>query len=114
MSALPPPAGITDPYEALAALAERERVLVADGLFDELRELMEARDRIVASLPAMPPPAARPMLERAATLQAETTSALGAARDAVAAELRRLSHGRTAVRGYTPAGVTAPVLDHAA
>lgn len=102
---------MTDPYRRLVELAVRERELVADGLFDELQGLIEDRDRLVASLPASPPAGARPALERAAELQAETTRALAVTRAALAGEIARLGAGRTTVRGYTPAAVAAGSVD---
>ena len=94
-------------YRRLVELAVRERELVTEGLFDELHGLIEERDRLVASLPSIAPAEARPSLERAAELQAQTTRALGAARAATARELARLDAGRATVRGYTPAVASA-------
>lgn len=94
---------MNDPYRRLVDLAVREHELVAEGLFDELHGLVEDRERLVASLPAVAPSEARPALERAAAVQARTTHALEAARAGLLDELRRLGTGRTTVRGYAPA-----------
>jgi hypothetical protein len=102
---------VTDLYEHLADLAADERRLAREGLVDELAAVMAERDALVARLPSSPPPSARPALERAAALQEETTGILREARDAVAAELGRLSRGRTTVRAYTPAGASAGSVD---
>ena len=89
-------------YDALADLAERELELVNAGAVDRLSELHAQRRAIVATLPATPPATARPALERAAKLHERVTAALeGRLRD-TGAELRKLTHGRTAMRGYAP------------
>ena len=102
-----------DPYSRLADLAERERTLVAEGRFEELDALGAVRERLIATLPERPPATARPALERAAALQREVTAALTAARDEVAAELRRLDLGRTTMRGYGAGAPPATLVDRA-
>ena len=102
-----PALATTAPYRRVLALALRERELVEEGLFDELHALVEERDRLVASLPEAAPVEARPVLARAAAVQAQTSHALEAARAALRAELTRLGTGRTTVRGYAPVAVAA-------
>jgi hypothetical protein len=89
-------------YDALAALAERELELVSAGRFDRLPELHDRRDALVAALPPVPPSSARAALERTAALQERVTAALAGRRDELSHDLRRLTHGRSAVRGYAP------------
>ena len=43
-----------EPYEALAALIERELQLVSERSFDELQTLKEVRAQLQSSLPATP------------------------------------------------------------
>jgi dihydroorotase-like cyclic amidohydrolase len=96
------------PYEALAALAERELLLVSAGepeQLDELAVLASERAAIVASLPARPPAAAEPALARAATTQARTTSALAVRAAEVRRSLSEVERGRRTARGY---GLGAP------
>jgi hypothetical protein len=91
-------------YEHLVVLAERELALVRAGRLTELPDLHARRAQVVATLPARPPEAARPSLERAAELQAQIGAALEAARDAAGRELGRLRRGRGAVRAYGHVG----------
>jgi glutamine synthetase adenylyltransferase len=93
-------------YEHLAVLAERELQAVRDGQFEALPALDSERRRVLAGLPAAPPPAARPALERARDAQAELIAALMAAREATGRELARLRQGRGAVRAYGHVGAS--------
>ena len=90
------------PYEALADLAERELHLVSVGEISDLPALDKERTALLASLPPVPPATARPALERASVLQARTTAVLQERLAETGAELRRLSKGRSAIRGYAP------------
>ena len=101
------------PYDALAEIAERELELVSAGAVEQLPELREERSAIVASLPATPPAAARAALERTAALQSRVTAVLEERLQETGAELRRLSHGRTAVRGYSPPVEPLKLVDRA-
>ena len=91
-------------YEHLVVLAERELALVQAGRYGELPDLHARRAQLVATLPAIPPEAARPALERAAALQALVVTALESARDTTGHELTRLRRGRGAVRAYGHVG----------
>jgi hypothetical protein len=101
------------PYDALAALAERELELVSGGALDKLPALHERRNALVASLPAAPPASARPALERTAALQQRVSELLQERVQLVGVELRKLTHGRTAVRGYAPADERLKLVDRA-
>jgi hypothetical protein len=94
---------LSDPYERMLELGERELELVRGQRWEELAALGEERERLIASLPALPPLAARGPLERAAELQqrvsAELARSLALAREGVA----RLDRGRRAAAGYAPA-----------
>jgi hypothetical protein len=89
-------------YDALADIAQRELDLVSTGAVERLPELRAERNALLASLPAAPPAAARPALERAAALQARISAILEERLQETGAELRRLSQGRTAMHGYAP------------
>jgi hypothetical protein len=92
---------VTAPWQDLLGRAERELALAHEGRWEELATAGAERARLAAGLPA-PPPAARPLLERAALVQAELTALLVSARAQTARELGTLSRGRGAVRGYAP------------
>jgi hypothetical protein len=100
-------------YEALAELAERELELVSAGDIDQLPQLHAERRALVASLPATPPLAARPALERAAALQARVGTALAARIAETGEGLRRLSRGRSAMHGYAPRIERSKLVDRA-
>ena len=103
---------MSDPADAVLELAWAERRLAAEGRIDELAELHAERDRALAALPARPEPHQVAALQRAVAVQDEVAELLRATRDAVAAELLRVDHGRATLRGYTPAGSeAAPVFD---
>ena len=103
---------MTDPAETLLELAWAERRLAAEGRVDELAALQEERDGAMAALPARPAPQQVATLQRALAVQGEVAELLRRTRDAVAAELARVDHGRATLRGYAPAGAEAqPVFD---
>jgi hypothetical protein len=94
-------------YERLVELAERERDLIAAGRFDDLPALDDERNRIVADLPATPPPAAGPALQRAAALQEESTRSIASALLETRHALLDLGRGRRTARSYAPQVSTA-------
>jgi hypothetical protein len=100
-------------YDALADIAQRELELVSAGAVERLPELRAERNALVAGLPETPPSTARPALERAAALQSRITEALEERLKETGAELRRLTHGRTAVRGYAPPVDALKLVDRA-
>jgi hypothetical protein len=100
-------------YDALAEIAGRELELIASGAVDELPELHARRDALVAGLPDIPPAAARPALERAAQLQSLVDSLLEERLHETSAELRHLTQGRTAMRGYAPSVEPLKLVDRA-
>lgn len=92
-----------EPYEALAALIERELQLVSERGFDELQALREVRAELQASLPATPPEAARATLERCRQLQKRVEIELLRVREVLLLELGRVRHAQRAADGYAPA-----------
>jgi hypothetical protein len=100
-------------YDALAQLAERELELVSAGSLDDLPALHQRRDALLAALPATPPAAARPALERAAAVQSLVSEVLTEGLQGASAELRKLDHGRTAVNGYAPQSERVKLVDRA-
>ena len=93
---------LSDPYERILELGERELELVQGQRWEELAALGEERERLIAALPALPPSRARGSLERAAELQqrvsAELARSLALAREGIA----RMERGRRAAAGYAP------------
>ncbi len=91
------------PYERLAELAERELAIVCAfelRRIDELLDVIEERDALVASLPARPPVLARAALARAAALQQRTSATLTRLRGELGRSLGELEHARRAAHGY--------------
>ena len=101
------------PYDALAEIAERELELVSAGEMGPLSDLYARRDALVATLPAKPPAAARPALERALEANNRTSAVLQERMRGTGVELRKLTHGRTAVRGYAPPVEPRKLVDQA-
>jgi hypothetical protein len=93
---------LSDPYERILELGERELELVQNQCWEELARLGEERERLIASLPPLAPSSARGSLERAAVLQqrvsAELARSLALAREGLA----RVDRGRRAAAGYAP------------
>jgi hypothetical protein len=105
-----------DPYEAIAALAERELALVTAHRLpslEDLDELLRQRDALVASLPAVPPAEAAPALARAMALQERTTVELTRRAAEVRRSLGDVELGRRVARGYGTPGRIVGSLDTA-
>lgn len=96
---------MTDPADALLELAFAERDLAAEGRVDELADLQAQRDAAMAALPSPLTPQQVETLRRTLEVHAEVAQLLRQTRDAVAAELQRVEHGRETLRGYAPAGL---------
>jgi hypothetical protein len=91
---------VTDPYDALLELTERENALVVAGAWEELAAVDATRRALLAMLPSRPPPAARPALARAVALQTATTALLSEQVGDLRRELGHVAQGRVAVQGY--------------
>jgi hypothetical protein len=92
----------SQPYEALARSLERELELIGDGALDELAVLHAERAALLESLPAVPPAAARPALQRAALMNKRVEVEILRRREALLVETSNVERvGRTA-RGYAP------------
>jgi hypothetical protein len=96
------------PWAELADLAEHELRLAREGRWPELAACSDERVRRAAALP-LPPPQARPELERLASSQEALMAVLSSAHGLAARELGALRRGGRAARGYAAAaGGTAP------
>jgi hypothetical protein len=93
----------TEPYEALAALIERELQLVSQRSFDELHVLKQLREDLQRSLPGPPPAEARATLERCRQLSKRVEIELLRVREVLLLELGRVRHAQRAANGYAPA-----------
>jgi len=99
----------------LLALAREELALVEGGRHEELEALDARRQQALAQLPAQLSPDARALLTETVEVQREVATALSVGLAGLREEMGRVSHGRTAMAGYTPAGLDArPVLDQTA
>ena len=98
------------PYEALAALIERELQLVSERSFDELQALTQVRAELQSLLPASPPESARATLERCRQLTKRVEIELLRVREALLLELGRVRQAQRAADGYAPARRRVPVV----
>jgi hypothetical protein len=90
------------PYERLAASFELEFELVGEGRLDELAQLTADREALISTLPATPPPSARPALERAQLMSKRVIIEIIRRRDAIVAELGHVAQADRTARGYLP------------
>lgn len=84
------------------ALAEEEHQLLREARYDELDAVHARREAAMAQLPATLSHEARGAVTHALALQRQITESLRDALVLTAGELGRVTHGRTAARGYTP------------
>lgn len=90
------------PYEWLARSLERELEFVGAGRFDEVAKLQAERAELIASLPEVPPAAARPALQRAALLSKCVEMEIIRRSEALLLELAQVEVVRRTARGYAP------------
>jgi DNA-binding SARP family transcriptional activator len=90
------------PYERLLALAICELELARTGRLDALASCQEAKQALMASLPAVPPPDARSALERCLAIERQLENELRSAREGVLEALSSLRQAQRAAAGYTP------------
>jgi hypothetical protein len=91
---------VTDPYDTLLELTEREHALVIAGAWEKLAAVDATRRVLLASLSERPLPAARPALARTLALQTATTELLEAQVGQLRRSLGHVAQGRVAVQGY--------------
>jgi len=96
----PGPDRTLDPYAAILELAEHELELAGQGELDGLDELAAQWEQLTAGLPARPPAAAAPLLERAALVHERTHIELLRLREALLCELSTTAHASRAAHGY--------------
>ena len=88
------------PYDTLARSIERELELVGEGRFDEVAALYDERAALIATLPEIPPAAARPALQRAALMSKRVEIEILRYREALVLEHARVRRIGRAARGY--------------
>jgi hypothetical protein len=91
---------VSDPYTMLLELTEREHALVVAGTWEELAALDATRRALVATLPGVPPQAARAALTRAVEVQTATTALISKQVRELRRSLGHVARGRVAVEGY--------------
>ncbi|MGA2011393.1 MAG: hypothetical protein ABSH51_12820 [Solirubrobacteraceae bacterium] len=91
------------PYEALAALIERELELVSRRDFDELALLKRSRAAIECTLPVTPPAAARLALQRCQLLHKRVEIELLRVREQLLVEMAQVRRAQRAANGYAAA-----------
>lgn len=96
---------MTDALRRLVELAEEEHRLAAAGAAEELAAVQDGLGEALSALPEILTAEQRARLAEAYALREQTIALLRSARDRAAAEIAKLDHGRTAVRGYAPAGM---------
>jgi hypothetical protein len=94
--------GLTDPYERILELGELELELVKGQRWEELAQLGEEREHLIATLPPLAPRTARDPLERAAVLQQRVSAELARSLALAREGLSRVDRGRRAAAGYAP------------
>jgi len=91
---------VTEPYEALADLAEQELAAVRAGDYRAARELGRRATALAGALPDEPPAAAKPALLRAMRARAEIGAAGADAQAAIREALVGTAQRRRAARAY--------------
>ena len=91
---------MTDPYTTLLELTEREHALVVAGTWEELAAVDATRRALLASLPDVPPPAARAALTQAVAVQTATTALISRQVRELRRSLGHVAQGRVALEGY--------------
>lgn len=93
-----------DAYAQLLELARRERELVLHGRYDDLAQLHDERDALVAGLAGPAPAGAKPLLRETLELSRANERLLEAELDRLRREIVAVGQHRQVVRSY--GGVT--------
>ena len=99
------------PYEAIIAHAELELELAGRGDLDRLAAVGARWEELVAGLPARPPAAAGPLLERASMIHERTRIDLIRIRETLLSEFAAATRAKRAADGYGGELARAPQLD---
>ena len=101
-------------YEALVTHAELELELAGRGEVDGLAALDGRWEELIEGLPARPPAAAGPILERARLLHERTRIELIRLRDSLLTDAGLASQARRTAAGYGGELASAPRVDRVA
>lgn len=99
------------PYEAIHEHAELELELAGRGDIERLVGMGARWEELIAGLPAQPPRAAAPLLERARLIHERTRIELLRMRDALLADLDTQTRARRTADGYAGQLRRGPRLD---
>jgi hypothetical protein len=91
---------VSTPYERILELARREAALVAEGRLEDLSEVWEERDEVIATLGPLPPASAREPLLEADRICRATHERLCRQLQELGEQLTQLTSGRRAAAGY--------------
>jgi hypothetical protein len=109
------PATTLAPYEAIIAHAELELELAGHGEIERLASLEQQWEQLIAGLPASPPRAAGPIIERARLIHERTRIELLRLRDSLLCDVTTASTAKRTAAGYGGgAPAPAPRLDRIA
>ena len=110
------PAATTElaPYEAILAHAELELELAGQGDVEGLAALAERFEELTTGLPAVAPPQARTLLERAQLIAERSRIELLRVRDGLLAEHVATMRATRAADGYGRGARPRPSLDRSA
>jgi hypothetical protein len=102
---------LSQAYERVAELGERELELVRTGHYEQLEAFHAERQELVALLPDTPPAEASTALLRAAAVQAQVEALLSGSIAHARGQLVRLDQGRQAAKAYAPPVERARAVD---
>jgi hypothetical protein len=103
-----------EPYEAIMAHAELELELAGRGELEQLTELGESWEGLIAHLPARPPAEAASLLLRAKLIHERTHIELIRLRERLLSEFAVASKAQRAADGYAPQLPPRPRLSRSA
>jgi hypothetical protein len=101
-------------YRAIHEHAELELELAGRGELDRLVELGERWDALIAGLPACPPAAAGPLLQRARLIHERTRIELVRLRESLLVDVAASTRAKRAADGYAGQLRRRPRMDHSA
>lgn len=102
------------PYEAIMAHAELELELAGRGELEQLTELGESWEQLVAGLPDRPPAEAASLLMRAKLIHERTHIELIRLRERLLSDLAHTTQAQRAADGYSPKLGARPRLNRSA
>lgn len=105
------PARSLFPYSELLALAERQAELAREGDVASMAPLWPLWEELATQATASPPPAAAPLLQRAAALTERTSAQLRTLHDGLMRDVALTARAGRAARGYSSPRRRRPRID---